>query len=168
MAETTFKIVAVLAVLTACTSLGWLVFDQFFIQDMSGSSSHQYYDDDLAGTVVPDSTWSDNLQLLVEFSVNNGETVYMSYVAYISIPSISPDPSFTDFRFKLDGIRLENPRMVVGRSTSGGIAMDIPVVLQLYNSTIGAGQHNLTVTFQCQNVNNNIVNQQTLFVEVFN
>lgn len=166
MGEKTFKIIAVIAVAAAIASLGWLAFDQFFIPVVN--PSRQYYDVDYSTRAIPSSSaWSTYTGLSVIFTLNAGETVYMSYTAYADIQFTTPASSLINFNFRLDGIRLSNPAITVGRySDPAPNGIYIPVCLQHFNSSISAGLHTLTVTFQGTN-SSDTVQQQTLFVQVF-
>ena len=114
-------------------------------------------------------TWDPNTGLLVDFTVNAGETVYFSYVAIAGIDDSSAPTSGIYFRFVIDGIRLYSPYALIRRYNDDGGDADgrrVSVVLQHYNSSIAAGQHNVTVSFMGDYSADSVL-EQTLFVHVF-
>ncbi|MHA1884272.1 MAG: hypothetical protein ACXADU_13270 [Promethearchaeota archaeon] len=162
------KAIGIIGIIIGIAALGWLSYDQFFVQ--VPPSSRQYYDYYASTNYVPSgSAWDPNSGLLVDFTVNAGETVYFSYVAIAGIDDSSAPTSGMYFRFVVDGIRLYSPYVHIWRYNDDGGDADgrrISVVLQHFNSTIAAGQHTVSVSFMGDSTAD-YVQEQTLFVHVF-
>jgi len=168
MKESFFKAIAVIAAIAAIGSIGWLVYDQFFVPDLNVNSSRQYYDEDYTMRTVPGgSTWSTYTGLSIDFIVNEGEKVYMTYTAYAQINQLSPTSSEINFMFRLDGIRILQPTVKVGKyNDDNNTGLYFSVSLQHFNSSMSAGSHTLTITFQGSS-SSDTVHEQTLYVEIF-
>ncbi|MHA2121095.1 MAG: hypothetical protein ACW990_07820 [Promethearchaeota archaeon] len=162
------KAIGIIGLIVGVAALGWLSYDQFFVQ--VPSSSRQYYDYNASTNYVPPGgAWDPNSGLSVDFTVNTGETVYFSYVAIAGIDDSSAPTSGMYFRFVVDGIRLYSPYTLIRRYNDDGGDADgrrVSVVLQHYNSSIVAGAHTVTVSFM-GDFTADSVSEQTLFVHVF-
>lgn len=109
-------------------------------------------------TVIPIS------QLLINFTVNSGESVYFHFNTWATVDA--GVNSFIQFNFYLDGNMLAGPQYPwwVIRTTAASI--EAPISLQMSLDTVTAGAHNVTISIFGSDVNNEIFSS-TLLVQTY-
>ena len=130
-------------------------------------TSNQYFKADSGYTYVPIvDTWFTIPELFIEFNITQGESVYFFYLGQAHLVDATDD-TYLDFRFVIDGIRMNNPKCRIWRYNTvnpGGLVVDAS--LQHFNSTMIPGTHNVTIAFAGGDTTD-YINPQSLLVQTF-
>lgn len=103
-------------------------------------------------------------QLLINFTVNSGESAFFLFSTYATV--VAGAPSFILFNFLLDGSILSSPQYPERILETWGTRIDAPVSFHLALETISAGAHNISIGIYGSDVSNTIFSS-TLLVQTY-
>ena len=133
------------------------------VDAVSGISNTWF--DFLDSSVVtnPASVWVQVDQLLINFTVNSGESAIFLFSTVATIQTTS----FIELRFALDGVRLSDPLHPYWTFQTTGTLMQAPVSFHHMLETISVGPHNLSIHITGNHISNQI-SSSTLLVHTIN
>lgn len=155
---------AAVALIIAIGALGLGVYQVFFVSAPTGGDSGVKNSwSDLFYTSVdtnPVSTWIPVDQLLINFTVNTGESAFFLFSTLVTVQA---GTSMT-LNFALDGVRLTGPPHPWWVVQATGTLIQTPISFHYTLETISAGIHNLSIHIFGGNIGNGIF-ASTLFAQ---
>ncbi len=103
--------------------------------------------------------------LTINFQVNEGESVYLSFVTRAIIYGYSGQ-SYIRFTFRIDGVILDAPYTIAGGLSIDETFLYIPVALQYSADTLAAGNHTVSVV-ALKGYTLNFIRQSSLLVQTY-
>lgn len=163
---------AVLALLIAIGALGLGVYQMFFAvapepveEDPGPGIRNTWYKFDYVHRATnPISTFIPINQLLINFTVDSGESVYFHFNTWADVDAGAN--SYIQLNFMLDGVRLSGPEYPWWVIRTTGDSIEVPISLQLSIDTVSAGAHNVTISIFGSDVDNEIFSS-TLLVQTY-
>ena len=162
---------AVLALLIAIGALGLGVYHIFFAvpvaptEEASGIKNTWYQS--TIGTSYytnPAFTYIPIDDLIINFTVSSGESVYFLFNAEATVQS-GPF-RWIYFYFELDGVRLEEPTYPEWSLSSYNARVSAPISCQLSLDSVSAGAHNATIIIR-GNDNVNYIYTSILLIQTY-
>jgi len=158
---------AVLALIVALGAMGLGVYQIIFVPTPTAPSGvrHTWYDFHYSTVFTnPVSTIIQVDQLLINFTVNSGESVYFHFNTWATVDAgVS---SVIQLNFVLDGTWLYGPQHPWCALVSYNDSIQVPVSLQMSLDTVTVGAHNVSVSIYGNDANNNIFSS-TLLVQTY-
>lgn len=159
---------AALALIIAISALGLGVYQVFFVSAPTGEDSgitNTWYDFHYASEYTsPAFTQLPIDQLLINFTVNSGESAFFLFSTFATV--YAGVPSYIQFNFALDGAVLSGPQHPWWVFETFGARISAPVSFHLALETISPGAHNASIFIYGNNVNNEIFSS-TLLVQTY-
>lgn len=106
--------------------------------------------------------WVD--QLLINFTVNSGESAFFLFSTFATVQAGAP--SLIQFNFALDGVLLSGPTYPWWTLLTMGTRIDAPVSFHLVLDTISVGAHNVSIVIYGTDTGNEIFSS-TLLVQTY-
>jgi len=157
---------AVFALIIAIGALGLGIYQVFFVSapTSTGSGISNTWSDFHYASVDtnPVSILVHVDELLINFTVNPGESALFLFSTYATVQAGTP--SFIQFKFALDGVALGGPEHPYWLFETLGDRMHAPVSFHYVLETISAGAHNVSIFIVGNNINNDIFSS-TLIVQ---
>jgi hypothetical protein len=113
----------------------------------------------------PISTVIPVTQLLINFTVNSGESVYFLFNTWARVDTTATN-NLIQFNFVLDGLMLSGPTHPYWAYYTFDERSEAPISCQISLDTVTAGAHNVTISIFGNDVDNNI-RSSTLFVQTY-
>jgi len=158
---------AVFALIIAIGALGLGAYQVFFISaptspdsGISNTWSDFHYAYVYTNPISP--TWIPVDQLLINFTVNPGESAFFLFSTFATVQA--GYFSSLQLNFVLDGVVLAAPTHPSWTLLTNGTLIEAPVSFHYVLETISAGAHNLSIHITGSNIGNNIVSS-TLLVQ---
>ena len=172
------KVLGVLAIIIAIGALGFELYNIYLAPSLESEKEiggTWYNSEPDFFSAYPDETFVFFNDLSILFNLNTGESVYISYNGLIFLTVATPLSGFLtlDIYFSLDGVRLESPNIKTEYDHDGFTDQLLPASLQYFNSTLPAGNHNITIVLWGIVVEGvfetkyNGVRESTLFVQTY-
>ncbi|KKK42294.1 hypothetical protein LCGC14_0543290 [marine sediment metagenome] len=159
---------AVFALIIAIGALGLGAYQVFFVSAPTSEKSgitNTWYDFHYASeNTNPASTQLPIDQLLINFTVNSGESAFFLFSTYATV--YAGAPSHLQINFALDGAVLSGPQHPWWVLETFGSRISTPVSFHLALETISPGAHNVSIFIYGNNVNNGIFSS-TLLVQTY-
>lgn len=172
MGKSSGTVLGLIALILSLGFMGYFLYDKFVLTPAATSPSipatNQYYDQCPAIYIPSGEVWISDSYLKIDFNLTEGETVYLSFEAFVLFDDSSIPNTYIEFRFKVDGIIWNNPYRRAWRYNVGSaFGMRFSVVMQHYNSTMSAGPHTVSVIGKGDH-NVDLISAWSLFVLTFN
>jgi len=159
---------AVLALIVALGALGLGVYQLIFVPAPTAAPSgirNTWYDFHYSTAYTnPVSTIIPVDQLLINFTVNSGESVYFHFNTWASVDT--GVNSLIQLNFVLDGTWLSGPQYPWWALITANDSIDVPVSLQMSLDTVTVGAHNVSISIYGNYVGNSIFSS-TLLVQTY-
>ena len=158
---------AVFALIIALGALGLGGYQMFFAapaDEGSGVKNTWYKFDYPSHATDPVFTIIPIDSLLINFTVNSGESVYFRFNTYAYVDA--GINSYIRLKFVLDGVVLSGPQYPWWSISISGDTMEAPISLQLSIDTVSAGAHNVTISILGSDIDNDIFSS-TLLVQTY-
>jgi len=164
---------AVLALIVALGALGLGVYQIIFApappgqdgQDGVDAVRNTWYDFHYAATYTnPTSTVIPIDQLLINYTVSSGESVYFHFNTWAEVDT--GVNIYIQFNFVLDGVMLSGPTYPWWVFRTNADSIEAPISCQLSLDTVTSGAHNVTISIFGNDVDNNIFSS-TLLVQTY-
>ena len=110
----------------------------------------------------PADTWIHVDQLLINFTVNTGESAFFLFSTRAIVQA--GVPSYMQLNFALDGVRLSGPTHPWWTIQTQGALIIAPISFHYVFETISAGAHNLSIHIFGNDISNEIFSS-TLLVQ---
>jgi len=162
-------VLATLALIIGLGAAGFIVYDNFIAIPPSPPKENQWYDSHPSSWYMAGSeAWSTMANIYIDFNVSTGQNVYFSLISVINFDDSSDPTSYVEIHFVVDGIRWTQPRIYVWRySIDEPNGLRMSASLQHYNTTMIAGNHNVTLAYRGDSTSDFILDS-SLFVQTFN
>jgi hypothetical protein len=159
---------AVLALIVALGAMGLGVYQIIFVPTTSPSGIRNTWYDFHYSTVYtnPVSTIIPVDQLLINFTVNSGESVYFHFNTWATVDAQWQGVSIMQFNFVLDGNWLSGPQYPWWALISYNESIQVPVALQMSLDTVTVGAHNASISIFGNDADNEIFSS-TLLVQTY-
>lgn len=171
------SVLGALALIIAIGALGFELYNLYLI-------SPSEVENEIGGTwynsepdlfkASPEDTYVTFSDLTIQFNINTGELVYISYNGWIFLTVSMPYDGLTSLKvyFSLDGVQLESPHIEAQDYHDGINDIHVPASLQYFNSTLSPGLHNVTIVLYGSAIESilteyNGVRESTLFVQTY-
>jgi len=158
---------AAVALIIAIGALGLGAYQVFFVSaptstgsGISNTWSDFYYLSVSTNPVSP--TWITIDQLLIDFTVNPGESAFFLLSTFATV--VAGAPSWIQLNFALDGVILGGPTHPWWALETMGALIEAPVSFHYVLESISAGAHNLSIHIAGNFVGNQIFSS-TLLVQ---
>ena len=159
---------AVFALIIAIGALGLGAYQVFFVSAPTSEKSgitntwHDFYY--TAEKTSPAFTQLPIDQLLINFTVNSGESAFFLFSTSATV--YAGTPSYIKFFFALDGAELSGLPYPEWTFETFGSRLSAPVSFHIALETISPGAHNISIFIYGNNVNNEIISS-TLLVQTY-
>ena len=159
---------AVFALIIAIGALGLGAYQVFFVSTPTSEKSgitntwHDFYY--TAEKTSPAFTQLPIDQLLINFTVNSGESAFFLFSTFATV--YAGTPSYIQLNFALDGAELSGPQYPEWIFETFGSRVSAPVSFHIVLETISPGAHNVSIFIEGNNVNNEIFSS-TLLVQTY-
>lgn len=111
----------------------------------------------------PAFSWQDVPNLVINYSLKAGESVYFSYLGYAA--AFPGSDSYIQVNFKFDGVESSITAMCIRTNSTSNYVIG-PISLQWFETGLSSGAHNVTVCMTGSDPHN-YIGDHTLFVEIF-
>ena len=159
---------AVFALIIAIGALGLGAYQVFFVSAPTSEKSritNTWYDFHYAAEKTsPASTQLPIDQLLINFTVNSGESAFFLFSTFATV--YAGTPSYIQLNFALDGAPLSGPQYPWWVFETFGSRLSAPVSFHIALETISHEAHNVSIFIYGNNVNNEIFSS-TLLVQTY-
>ena len=149
---------AAFALIIAIGALGLGIYQVFFVSapTSTGSGISNTWSDFHFASVDTDPVFTPVHvdELLINFTVNPGESALFLFSTYATVQAGAP--SYIKFSFALDGVVLEGPLHPQWYLTTLSTRIEAPVSFHHVLETISAGAHNVSIFIVGNNINNDI------------
>ncbi len=157
---------AIFALIVAFGALGLGVYQIYFVSAPTGGDSgirnvwSDYYYTSVKTN--PADTWIPVDELLINFTVNTGESAFFLFSTLGTVQA--GVPSYMYLSFALDGVRLSGPAHPWYIFQTQGEVIRAPISFHYVFETISAGAHNLSIQIWGNDLSNEIF-ASTLLVQ---
>ena len=103
--------------------------------------------------------------LTINFQVNEGESIYFSFITRAIIYAYSGQ-TYIRFTFRIDGVILDAPYTIAGGLDVDEVFLYIPVALQYSTNMLAAGNHTVSV-IALKGYTSNFIRQSSLLVQTY-
>jgi len=165
---------AVFALIIAIGALGLGVYQVFFVSGPTGPTGPAGEDSSIRNTwsdhhyasvkTNPTLTWIHADQLLINFTVNTGESAFFLFSTLATVQA--GVPKYMYLNFAVDGVRLSGPAHPWYIFQTQGEVIRAPISFHYVFETISAGAHNLSIHIYGNDLSNDIFSS-TLLVQTF-
>jgi hypothetical protein len=156
-------LVAILALLISCGAVGFIIYDQYFVQPPTKDWFANY---PYSVAVSSGEAWSTIPWVAINFTVGSGESVYLLFTGITRFDDSSGD-TYMEICFVVDHVRWSEPLCRIECYTTGsGDIWRMSVAMQCVNSSLPPGIHNVFISFRGNHTLDSL-REMALFVHTF-